>query len=203
MAELAHRRLVRHRLIPQVNARKLAHHRRIVQRLLHRRVRQVEPLLQKNKSAASAPPPPAAAPCPPWDTPARLARTTSPTAPPAPSPPETMPAASSCCTARSRSSSPVSSASCFSDFSACSHHLICNRGKNRELIQSFPNTTMHLVAECAVIQAQVGSSARSLRVSQSRNIPRAFGDDAQGAVYQERPGARGVKKILASGAAMA
>jgi hypothetical protein len=56
---------------------------------------------------------------------------------------------------------------------------------------------------CAVIQAQVGSAARSLGVGQSRNVPRAFGDDAQEAVSQERPGARGVKKILASGAALA
>src|SRR5215472_1893689 len=47
MPELAHRGFVRHRLGPQVNPRKLAQRRRVVQRLFHCRVRQVEPLLQK------------------------------------------------------------------------------------------------------------------------------------------------------------
>ena len=47
MAELADRRLVRHRLSPQVNAHELPHHHRVIQGLFHRRVRQVEPLLQK------------------------------------------------------------------------------------------------------------------------------------------------------------
>src|SRR5215469_17691768 len=47
MAEAAHRRLVRHRLAAQIDADKTAHRRRIVERLLHRRVRQVEPLLQE------------------------------------------------------------------------------------------------------------------------------------------------------------
>ena len=47
MAELAHRRLVRHRLAAQIDLRKSPPHRRVVQSFLHRRVRQVEPLLQK------------------------------------------------------------------------------------------------------------------------------------------------------------
>ena len=45
--ELAHRGLVRHRLRSQINPHKLAQRRRVVQRLFHRRVRQIEPLLQK------------------------------------------------------------------------------------------------------------------------------------------------------------
>src|SRR5207247_5616518 len=45
--ELAHRGLVRHRLTAQINAHELPHHPRVVQRLFYRRVRQVEPLLQK------------------------------------------------------------------------------------------------------------------------------------------------------------
>ncbi len=47
VAKLAHRGLVRHRLLPQIDAHKLPQHRRVVQRLFHRRIRQVEPLLQK------------------------------------------------------------------------------------------------------------------------------------------------------------
>src|SRR5690348_9288933 len=62
----------------------------------------------------------AVARCPAWDSAARSAHTVSPTAPPAPSLPRTLPAASSSCTARIPSSSPVSSArgtsSCWHDF---------------------------------------------------------------------------------------
>src|SRR6266851_2498974 len=47
MAELADGGFVRYRLAPKVNAHEAAHDRGIVQRLLHSRVRQVEPLLQK------------------------------------------------------------------------------------------------------------------------------------------------------------
>src|SRR6516164_4615138 len=47
MAEAAHCRLVRHRLAAEIDADKIAHRHRIVERLFHRRVRQVEPLLQK------------------------------------------------------------------------------------------------------------------------------------------------------------
>src|SRR5271166_1271888 len=47
MTELAHRGLVRHWLPPQIDAHKLPHHHRVVERLFQPRVRQVEPLLQK------------------------------------------------------------------------------------------------------------------------------------------------------------
>jgi len=47
MAELAHRRLVRGRLAPQVDAHEPAHRCRVVQRFFHRRVRQRVPLLQE------------------------------------------------------------------------------------------------------------------------------------------------------------
>jgi hypothetical protein len=47
VAEAAHRRLVRHRLAAEVDPDKAPHRRRIVERLLDRRVRQIEPLLQK------------------------------------------------------------------------------------------------------------------------------------------------------------
>jgi len=47
VAEAAHRRLVRHRLAAKIDRDKAAHRRRIVQRLLHHRARQIEPVLQK------------------------------------------------------------------------------------------------------------------------------------------------------------
>jgi hypothetical protein len=47
MTKAAHRRLVGHRLAAEIDADEAAHRRRIVQRLLHRRVRQIEPLLQE------------------------------------------------------------------------------------------------------------------------------------------------------------
>ena len=47
VAKLAHRGLVRHRLRSQINPRKLAQRRRVVQRLFHRWVRQIEPMLEK------------------------------------------------------------------------------------------------------------------------------------------------------------
>src|SRR5207244_11673115 len=47
VAGAAHRRLVGHRLTSEVDADKLPHRRRIVKRLLRRRVRQIEPLLQE------------------------------------------------------------------------------------------------------------------------------------------------------------
>jgi hypothetical protein len=47
MAEAAHRGLVGHRLAAEIDAGKTPHRQRIVERLLHRRVRQVEPLLQE------------------------------------------------------------------------------------------------------------------------------------------------------------
>ena len=46
-AKAAHRGLAGHRLAPQVDPDKTPHRQRIVECLLHRRVRQVEPLLQK------------------------------------------------------------------------------------------------------------------------------------------------------------
>src|ERR1700746_363859 len=45
--ELAHRRLIRHRRAAQITPHKLPQGRRVVQSLFHRRVRQIEPLLQK------------------------------------------------------------------------------------------------------------------------------------------------------------
>src|SRR6266436_2092869 len=47
MAEAAHRRLIRHRFAAEIDADKIAHCPRIVERLFHRRVRQVEPLLEE------------------------------------------------------------------------------------------------------------------------------------------------------------
>src|ERR1035437_3999630 len=47
MTKLADRRLVRHRLVAKIDLRELAHQRRVVQCLFDRRVREVEPLLQK------------------------------------------------------------------------------------------------------------------------------------------------------------
>src|SRR6516165_5296852 len=47
MAEATHRGLVRHRFATQIDADKTPHRQRIIERLLHRRVRQIEPLLQK------------------------------------------------------------------------------------------------------------------------------------------------------------
>src|SRR5437660_6948685 len=47
MTEAAHRRLVGHRLAAEVDVDKMPHGRRIVERLFHRRVRQIEPLLQE------------------------------------------------------------------------------------------------------------------------------------------------------------
>jgi hypothetical protein len=45
--EITHRRLIRYRFRSQINARELPQGRRVVQGLFHRRVRQIEPLLQK------------------------------------------------------------------------------------------------------------------------------------------------------------
>lgn len=47
MAELAHRGLVRNAFHPKVDAGEAAHRQGVVQRFLHRRVRQVEPQLQE------------------------------------------------------------------------------------------------------------------------------------------------------------
>src|SRR5438876_595234 len=47
VAKLTSRGFVGHRFMAQINAHELPHHRRVVQRLFHCRVRQVEPLLQK------------------------------------------------------------------------------------------------------------------------------------------------------------
>jgi hypothetical protein len=50
MAEPAHRRLVRHRLTAKVDANKMPHRLRIVERLLDCRVGQIEPVLQEIKA---------------------------------------------------------------------------------------------------------------------------------------------------------
>src|SRR5580700_723491 len=96
MAELAHRRLVRHRFLPQVNAHKIALHHRVLQRLFHHRVGKVEPLLQKvhpqHPFYSHRWPPITGL----LDSAARSTRTTSSTASPAPSPPGTPPASSFC-----------------------------------------------------------------------------------------------------------
>src|SRR5215471_12161132 len=47
MTEAAHRGLVRRRLATEIDPDKTPHRQRIVKRLLHRRVRQIEPLLQE------------------------------------------------------------------------------------------------------------------------------------------------------------
>jgi hypothetical protein len=47
MPELANGGLVRHRFGAQIDTDKAPHRARIVQRLFHRRIRQVEPVLQK------------------------------------------------------------------------------------------------------------------------------------------------------------
>src|SRR6478735_9394773 len=47
VTKAAHRRLVRHRLAAEIDPDKAAHRRRIVERLLDRRIRQIEPLLQE------------------------------------------------------------------------------------------------------------------------------------------------------------
>jgi hypothetical protein len=47
MAKAAHCCLIRHRFAAEIDADKIAHRRRIIERLLDRRVRQVEPLLRK------------------------------------------------------------------------------------------------------------------------------------------------------------
>src|SRR5262249_61607985 len=47
MAEAAHRGFVGYRLAPEIDPDEIAHCPRIVERLFYRRVRQVEPLLQK------------------------------------------------------------------------------------------------------------------------------------------------------------
>ena len=46
VAKLADGGFVGHRLAPQINAREPAHRHRVVQRLFHRRIRQIEPVLQ-------------------------------------------------------------------------------------------------------------------------------------------------------------
>ena len=47
MAETAHRRLVGYRFAAEIDPDEITHRHRIVERLLHRRVRQVEPVLQE------------------------------------------------------------------------------------------------------------------------------------------------------------
>jgi len=47
MAELADRRFVGHRLVAEIDLREAAHQRRVIQRFLHRRVGEAEPLLKK------------------------------------------------------------------------------------------------------------------------------------------------------------
>src|SRR5437867_7634024 len=79
----------------------------------------------KSKSAACAPLPPAAAPSQAGDNAAPPAHTTRATAPPAPSLPEIPLAASSSCTAQSRSSSPESSVS------SLRHSNLTSCGKQR------------------------------------------------------------------------
>ena len=46
MPKLADRRLIRDRLATQINAHKLPHGARVIQRFLHGRIREIEPLLQ-------------------------------------------------------------------------------------------------------------------------------------------------------------
>ena len=46
MPKLADRRLIRDRFATQINAHKLPHGARVIQRVLHGRIREIEPLLQ-------------------------------------------------------------------------------------------------------------------------------------------------------------
>jgi hypothetical protein len=88
----------------KINAHELPHHPGVVECLFNRRVRQVEPRLQKIL-------PPVEAPSRAWDSAAPAARTVPATAPPRSISPEISLAASSSCTAQSRSSSRGSSVS--------------------------------------------------------------------------------------------
>src|SRR5438067_5060194 len=94
MTEAAHRRLVGHRFAAEVDADKMPHGRRIIERLFHRRVRQIGTTAAGNRYAASARPRPAGGHCPAWDRIARSARTAPTTAQCAPSRQEILPAAS-------------------------------------------------------------------------------------------------------------
>lgn len=46
MAKLAESGFIRHRLLSQINARKLAHRHRVIQRFFHRRILEIKPVLQ-------------------------------------------------------------------------------------------------------------------------------------------------------------
>src|SRR6516165_11180047 len=95
MAEAAYRRFVRHWLAAEINADEIAHHQRIVECLFHRRVRQVELLLQEIDPQHPLHPDRRDGHCRLWDRTARSTRTAPATAPPVPSRSEIPPAASS------------------------------------------------------------------------------------------------------------
>ena len=52
MTELVYRRLVRHRLVAQIDLRELPHQRRVVQRLFHRRIGKGRTTVAESKSAS-------------------------------------------------------------------------------------------------------------------------------------------------------
>ena len=47
MTKAAHRGFVGHRLVAEIDSDKAAHRLRIIDRLFHRQIRQIEPVLQK------------------------------------------------------------------------------------------------------------------------------------------------------------
>ena len=96
MPELAHRGLIGHGLSPQINAHEGAHRHRLVQRFLHRRIREIERVRKKINLQLSAPAPPAGGHCPASDIPARSTRKAHPREPRAPFRPEMPRGASSC-----------------------------------------------------------------------------------------------------------
>src|SRR5262249_51909929 len=137
MAEAAHRRLVGHRLAAEIDADKTAHRQRIVERLLHRRVRQLEPLLQEVDAQHPLDTQPAGAPPPAWDRPARSAGTAPATDPPAPPRPKIYPAASSWRSAQPPPPpmSAASSPNLYPTIHPAAHHIIIT---GSSLLQRFP-----------------------------------------------------------------
>src|SRR3984893_3402754 len=114
MPKLAHRSFVRRRLLPQIDPHELPHHRRVIQGLFHRRVRQIEPLLQEIHTQHTFHSPPVAARSQVSDSVALSARTARATGQPVPSLPETPLVVSFLCTAQNHSWSPESFVVCLS-----------------------------------------------------------------------------------------
>src|SRR5208283_725924 len=113
---------------------------------------------------------------PPWDNAARSGRTTHATVPPAPSLPETLLAASSWCSAQSRSSSPVSSAWCGSSSGATLSLLAVER---ENLIRvSLGVFSCHLLSRDPT-DGRLGFSQHILRAQTREQIENAREDAGQ------------------------